>query len=198
MQKYPKKRNGDEYYPANKSTFVTTEYGKELYARDRKGNELYPNRAVNIFARDGMGELYYAKDAKGNEYYPSRQNQSLFLIDPINKNIKLALYKDGTQRYPTDSKGNEYYLQENEQPYLMRKRSGEYYLAKSKNGQELIPWNYLQEFVGKNPCIYSKDAYGNTVYLKESEFSPAAKALIRCICHMSVMCPKIARCHTRL
>lgn len=198
MRKYPKRLNGDEYYPTRNPNFVVDEYGKEHYARDKKGNELYPNRDMNIFARDGSGNFYYARDVKGNEYYPIWQNQSLFLIDPVNKNIRLALYKDGTQRYPKDAKGNEYYLLENKEPLLLRKSNGDYYLAQSKNGHELIPWNYFMKYVKAEPCIYSKDAYGNTVYLKESEFSPAFKALIRIICQISVICPKVTGCHSRI
>lgn len=197
MQKYPKRRNGDEYYPKGEANFVVNRDGKEIYARDRRGNQIYPNREHNIFAQDCAGDYYYAKDARGNEYYPIRDNRSLFIIDHTNKNIRLALMVDGTQRYPKDAKGNEYYLRENKQPLLMRKSSGERYLAKSRNGHALIPWNYIQDYISEEPCVYSRDTDGNTVYVKESAFPPAFKALIRCICHISVICPNVTGCHTR-
>lgn len=196
MRAYPKRRNGDEYYVRGFS-FLVGDYGREVYARDRKGNQLYPKRDTNIFARDASGDYYYAKDAKGNEHYPIRGNQSLFVIDHVNQRIRLALYADGTQRYPSDSKGNEYYFKESRHPFVMRRNSGEKYLAKSKAGRELIPWNHMQEYVSDEPCVYSRDANGNTVYLKESELPRAFKALIRCICHISVICPNVTGCHTR-
>lgn len=193
-QPYPKRRNGDEYYPAG-CKFVVDERGKEVYARDRKGNQLYPKRDTNVFAQDSSGDQYYAQDLKGDEYYPVRGDQSLFVIDAINRNIRLALYADGTQRYPQDSRGNEYYFKEQENPLLMRRNTGERYLARSKSGQELIPWNHLQEFISNEPCIYSTDSNGNTVYLKESSLPGAVKTLMRCICHINVVCPNVTGCH---
>lgn len=197
MRKYPKKRNGDEYYPKTGDNFVVDRDGKEIYARDRTGKELYPNREDNVFARDATGDFYYAKDARGNEYYPVRGNRSLFIVDHTNQNIRLALMADKTQRYPQDGKGNEYYWRENGEPLLMRTSTGERYLAKSRNGHALIPWNYMKDYISNEPCVYSKDSNGNTVYVKESAFPPAFKALIRCICHISVICPKVTGCHTR-
>lgn len=198
MRSYPKRRSGSEYYPARSKTgFVVNESGKEMYAVDRKGCQLYPNRDRQIFARDCSGDFYYAKDAQGNEYYPVRSNQSLFLIDSVNSRIRLALYADGTQRYPQDARGNEYYFKDREHPFLMKKHSGESYLARSKNGHELIPWNHIQDYISNEPCVYSRDSNGNTVYLKESEIPQAFKALIRCLCHISVICPNVTGCHTR-
>ena len=199
MKKYPKRRNGDEYYPRAFISFVRNEYGVECYAIDRKGNQIYPNRERNIFARNASGNYYYAKDVNGNEYYPVRNNKSLYFLDPENQLIRLALKADGTQRYPIDSKGNEYYWKkEGKQPFLLRRNTGEIYLARSKNGHELIPWNYLQEFIGEDPCVFARDANGNTVYIKESTFPTAFRALIRCICHISVICPNVTGCHTNL
>lgn len=197
MRAYPRKRNGDEYYPKQGPPFLTDEYGKQVYARDRKGNQIYPDRDQNVFAMDATGDFYYAKDLHGNEYYPVRKNKSLFITDKENKRILLALYADRTQRYPKDGKGNEYYLRDEKEPFLMRRNSGESYLAKSRNGTVLIPWNFLKEYIGEEPCVYSRDADGNTVYVKESAFPPACKALIRIICHISVICPNITGCHTR-
>lgn len=194
MRSYPR-RWGSEYYPST-GEFVVNNFGKEIYARDKRGNQIYPNRNQNIFARDATGDYYYAKDFLNNEYYPVKNNRSLFITDPINMNIRLALYADGSQRYPTDSRGNEYYLRENGQPILMRRKNGDYYLAKNKNGHMLVPWNYMKEYIGNEPCVYSKDAAGNSIYVKESAVPPALKALVRCICYISIICPRIAGCNT--
>lgn len=196
MQRYPKKRNGDEYYPSNME-WVVNDRGDQVYARNRRRCEIYPNRIQNVFARDASGNYYYAKDIKGDEYYPVRGNQSLFLMAGIN-NLKLARYADGSERYPQDSKGNEYYFREGKKhPLLMRRNTGEFYLARSRKGHELIPWNHLQEYVSNEPCVYSRDSNGNTVYLKESVLPQAFKTLIRCLCHISVICPNVTGCHTR-
>lgn len=189
---------GDEYYPPRSpKPFVVDASGRERYARDAQGNEKYPQRLETPFARDAAGEGYYARDALGNEYYPVRNNRALFLHDPVRGGIRLALMADGTQRYPCDAKRNEYYWQDQGKPMLLRKNTGHVYLARSKNGHELIPWNHLQESVGPEPCVFSKDANGNTVYLRESDFPPPFKALIRCLCHISVICPRVTGCHTR-
>lgn len=193
-ERYPKRR-GREYYPRG-ACFLTDEDGNEVYAVDEAGNQLYPNRDGDVFARDRTGRPYYAKDAAGNEYYPVRKGRSLFLLDARNE-IRTALAADGTQRYPADSKGNEYYWRRDDEPFLLRKGTGEAYLARSKNGNELIPWNRMREYAGDEPCIYAKDSEGNTVYVKESDFPGACKALIRCLCHVSVICPKMTQCHTR-
>lgn len=184
-------------YPSD-ALFAVDENGTEQYARDEQGNQVYPRRNHDIFARDCTGEYYYAKDVAGNEYYPVRDGRSLFLVDAVNSRIRLALMADGTQRYPKDAKGNEYYLKEGDKPFLLRRGTGETYLARSKNGHEMIPWNHLQEFVGDEPCVFSKDGEGNTVYMRESEFPQAFKALIRCICHISGICPNVTGRHTRL
>ena len=198
MQNYPKRRNGDEYYPRGFHAFLRNKNGKEYYARDCKGNQIYPKRDRNVFARDASGNYYYAKTVFGDEYYPIQKNKSLYLIDPENQVIRLALKADGTQRYPTDAKGNEYYWCHQEKgPFLLRQSTGEHYLAQNKNGHKLIPWNHLQDFIGEDPCVFSKDANENTVYIKESTFPPAFRALIRCICHISVICPNVTGCHTR-
>lgn len=192
MKTYPKRRNGDEYYPAN-GAFLVDPSSRELYARDRKGNELYPKSGS--FAKDPEGSFYYARDVHGNELYPVQKRKSILLSKGHH-----ARYADGAQRYPTDSNGNEYYLTcgENNEPYLMRKASGETYLAKNKNGQTLIPWNHLHEFISNDPHVCSKDAAGNNVYVNESAFPPALQALIRCLCHISIICPRMVGCNTRL
>lgn len=95
-ERYPRRRGkGGEYYPKNCEWLVDAD-GKQLYARNGKGGELYPNRASKVFARDASGEYYYAKDEKGDEYYPIRGNQSLFIVDPVSRKVRLALYADGS------------------------------------------------------------------------------------------------------
>lgn len=175
---YQRRWNGDEYYPRDK--FNTDKYGKEVYARDRKNNEFYPKSKKNVFARDNSGMFYYAKDNMGNEFYPVRKNKSIFIQDSLNPNIKLALYADGTQRYPVDSKGNEYYLTENGKPYLMRRNNGEIYFAKNRKDCSLIPWNHIQHLCENEPLIYLRDSAGNLVYVRESSIYLRCQAYLKC------------------
>lgn len=132
MRRYPRRRgNGDEFYP--REGFLEDETGRQVYAHARSGRQLYPKRG-SVFARDRSGNFYYAKDADGHEYYPVRDNRSLYLMDPVNQRIRLALYTDGTQRYPRDAKDNEYYWrEEQDRPFLMRRSTGEQYLADRKS-----------------------------------------------------------------
>ena len=192
---YPRKRNGDEFYP--KDEFIKDRFGRETYARDRKGNQLYPKRSKRVFARDRSGEFYYAKDNMGNEHYPIIKNKSVFIQDSLNANMKLALGADGSQRYPSDSKGNEYYLTENQIPFLMRNQNGEVYFAKNRKGYPMIPWNYLHQVADNEPLVYVRDSAGNLVYVKESLFPSALHLLIRCMCNASLICPRFDECITK-
>lgn len=223
---YPKGGNGDEYYyPSGR--FLTDEGGGEIYARDRGGKQLYPRLersgfrlrsfrrrsgedpepSTRAFACDASGDRYYARDAAGDEYYPLWRDRSLCLTaawvgeggGECVERPRPALRADGTERYPTDSGGDEYYWREvdGKTPRLLRMGTGETYLASNRNGHALIPWNRLQEHVGEEPCVYTRDAGGNTVYVRESAFPPAYQAIVRCVCHLSVICPKLTGCHTR-
>lgn len=192
---YPRKRNGDEYYP--KGEFVKDRFGREAYARDRNGNQIYPKGKKRLFARDDSGEFYYARDNRGNEYYPIVKNQSVLIRDFKNPSVKLAIDIDGNQRYPTDSKGNEYYLTENEIPYLMRNKDGETFFAKNRNGHPMIPWNFLQLVADSQPLVYFRDSAGNLVYVKESVVPPTLQPFIRCMCYITLLCPHHEDCITR-
>ncbi|GIY04387.1 uncharacterized protein CDAR_54211 [Caerostris darwini] len=193
MKYYPKRRNGDEYYPRGCNTFVVDRIGTELYARDRRGNQFYPRRRHNIFAKTRHGFEYYAKDNAGNEKYPVIQKRSLLIIDPQTHIVKLARFADGTQRYPHDMKGNEYYLREKGLPYLLQNSEGKPYLAKSFRGAPFIPWNYFQEY-SLNDHLHTpgKDAAGNTIYVDERNLPPWLQNLVRCMCEIVVICPAVA------
>lgn len=191
MERYPVRRNGNEYYPKGMKGFVKRG-GVETYARDRYGNQLYPRRKEHVFARSRGGKEYYARDKDGNETYPIVNDKSLLIVDPDTFEVKVALTTDGTERYPRDAKGNEYYLRRSEVPYLLKNGRGEEYLAKSRQGNHLIPWNLLQEHMdGDKPHVYLKDTAGNAVYANQTDFSPFAQALCNCICQFILMCPPI-------
>lgn len=175
---YQKDWTGNERYPRDR--FYKDKYGKEFYARDKKNNEFYPRNRKVVFARDSSGMFYYAKDNMGNEFYPVKKNKSILITDSTSPNGKLALYADGSQRYPYDTKGNEYYLTADEKPYLMRKENGEVYFAKNRNGYPMIPWNYIQNICENEPLIHFRDSAGNLVYMKESCIYLRCQAIIKC------------------
>lgn len=188
---YRKNWKGDERYPNGE--FLSNDQGKQIYARDRKGNQYYPKRNKNVFARDGFDECYYAKDKFGNEYYPIKNKKSLLVKDSLNSNVRLALYADGTQRYPIDSKGNEYYLtDENQRPFILKKKDGEVYFAKNRKGYPMIPWNCIENI--NEPLVYTWDSAGNLVYIKESLFPTVLHPLIRFVCNVTVICPRYEGC----
>lgn len=173
-----------------KYSFIENTIGRQEYPKDSKGNEKYPRRKNNLFARDENGNYFYAKDKDGNEYHPTRDKISVFITDPITKEMKLALYANKTQRYPNDGKGNEYYLTKDGKPYLLRNTNGKPYLARSRKGIGLIPWNHISEFIDDKPFLNSTDSVGNSIYLNESETPEIWQFMLRCICRISIICPK--------
>lgn len=178
-----KKKKGREH-----ASFQTLANGREVYARDRRGAEIYPE---TTFAKDERGEPYYARDADGHEYYPLRKKRSL----PI-PGGKPARYRDGTERYPTDDRGNEYYWKRDGVPYLMKDATGRPYLAKTRKGHALIPWNFLQDYVTNEPYRCSVDSDKNFVYVNEVDLSPFCKLVMRCVCNVIVLCPSAFGCVT--
>lgn len=182
MKEYPRRRNGDEYYTKSSNPFVVDADGKERYARDHKGNELYPNRKNNLFARNQHHEEFYARDSLGNETYPSVNGQSILIPG------RLARFANGNQRYPTDAKGNEYYLKDSGVPYLLRQNDGSTYLARSRKGIPMIPWNSLR-VSDDTPYICSKDAAGNCVYVHETDLPENLKMICNCLCQCVSQCP---------
>ncbi|GFU09635.1 hypothetical protein TNCV_2097721 [Trichonephila clavipes] len=104
-----------------KETVVKNPSG-ECYARDKDGNQLYPNSEKPL-ARNKHNEEYYARDFQGNEMYPLQQGK-----------LRLAKTSNGTERYPRDAKGNEYYLQWDGESLSLRKPNREHYLAQNRKG----------------------------------------------------------------
>lgn len=193
MNEYPKRRNGNEYYPKGCKGFVQLMNGGERYALDCRGNELYPKRKENVFARDKWGREYYAKEKNGDEMYPLVNKQSLFIIDPQTMSVKVARNADGKEKYPRDSKDNEYYLRKEQVPFLLKDKQGEPYLAQSRQGHNLIPWNVLQDYMdGEKPYVHTKDAGGNSIYTDQSNLHPLVQILVRCVCQVMVICPPVA------
>lgn len=181
---YPKRRNGSEYYSKATEPFLKGENGRERYARDKNGNELYPRRKHNLFARNEKGQMYYARDRDGNEFYPCLNGQSIVIPG------RIAKFANNTQRYPSDAKGNEYYLQHEGEPYLLRQESGETYLAKTRKGIPMTPWNELHVNDNK-PYVCTRDAAGNCVYVHETDLPPSLKSICNCLCHCVTICPSV-------
>ncbi|GFT02025.1 hypothetical protein TNCV_2711001 [Trichonephila clavipes] len=187
QENYPRRRNGSEYYSKKKKPFIKDRSG-ERYARDKEGNQLYPN-SEKLFARNKQNEEYYARDFQGNEMYPLQQGKSVIIQD-IEGKFRLAKTSNGTERYPRDAKGNEYYLQWDGKPLLLRKPNGEHYLAHNRKGFQLIPWNLLAEYaINNEPYLFTKDVLGNNVYVRQSELPQRLSAICQCVCNILFDCP---------
>lgn len=177
--------------------FVLDANGSQRYKTDGMGNDVYRRRDPP-FACDANNRYFYGCDCAGNQFYPIRNKKSVFIADPHTGTPIFAKYADGTQRYPTDDLNNEYYMTVNNEPYLLRKPNGEVYLAKTRKGSEMIPWNCANNYFTDEPHIYMRDAAGNSVYIKETQIPRVFQSLIRCICQISVICPKFITCTTKL
>ncbi|GBO12058.1 hypothetical protein AVEN_37908-1 [Araneus ventricosus] len=188
---YPRRRNGSEYYSRGRKPFVVDPGGKERYAQDKIGNEIYPKRKLKQFARDKYFQEYYARDSKNNEFYPIKKRYSVVI--QTKDGYKLAKWADGLQRYPTDVKGNEYYLTQNGEPILIYQEDGKPYFAKNKRGISQIPWNALQEYVSEAEShVEAKDALGNQVFLNRNEIpKSSANSVCRCLCEIMTICPSV-------
>lgn len=185
---YPKRRNGDEYYPGGDAKFLKNERGDEVYARDRKGNELYPRtKRLVLIAKDRFGREYYARDKAGNQIYPLWRRRSV----PIRRDDPVAaVTKEGSQRYLVDDRGNEFYWKRGDEPVVLKNESGDEYLARTRNGREMIPWNYLSRVTPEeHPLMSARDVNGNLVYFKRSDVSRGVEGLFRCMCELLLVLP---------
>lgn len=179
-------------------SFISEPGNGERYARDKHGNEIYPNRKQNIFARNKYYKEYYARDAEGNEFYPVMDGRCI-LIHNDEGGTQLAILADGTQRYPKDKRGNEYYLRHEVKPYLLRQQDGQRYLAKNRRGSQLIPWNHLLDYAqDETKYSYCKDSEGNGVYIHKSELPTSMKLACNCICRLAVAHPGAFPCCLRM
>lgn len=70
---YKLDKNGNEMYNKRKMFGYNSEHD-EIYAKDVKGNEIYPGYSL---ARDRFRNFYYAKDLYNNEYYPTRKKRDV-------------------------------------------------------------------------------------------------------------------------
>lgn len=172
-----------------RNKFVVDARGRQLYARDRFGREVYNVRGGgNLFARDEHNAEYYARDAEGNEYYPCVNGQTRMIPD------KLALYHDGTQRYPADHRGNEFYWSKEGKPYVLCKSDGELYFARNRRGFPLIPWNHVK-ILDDTPYWCTRDVGGTLVYVHASELPERWKRMCDCLCRCALqcLCPDLLR-----
>lgn len=171
------------------------EYG-ERYARDKTGQEVYPRRDKNVFAKNRQNVVYYARNNRGDEYYPRSKKGSLVYQDESGR-YKIARSVDGTELYPHDVNLNEYYLCEGGKPFLLHRGDGRTYLAKNRNGMSLVPWNFLPEYAHDNsPFFYCRDNAGNSVYINGSQLSSRLRVVCDCICRMAITFPSLFPCTT--
>lgn len=194
--RYPRRFNGSEYYKKSSSPYAVDENGRQVYAKDRFGNEVYPPPSLllhpdcpsGVFAKDETDEAYYARDADGNEIYPCVAGKVHMIPG------RAARYKNGTQRYPADVRGNEYYPSRDGKPYLLLTSEGRPYLAKSRRGYPLIPWNFLQ-IHDDTPYLCTRDAGGTVVYVHENDLPQSLKMMCDCLCRCAshFLCPALLR-----
>ncbi|GFQ71723.1 uncharacterized protein TNCT_703481 [Trichonephila clavata] len=122
-QRYAKKENGDEYYPAN-GEFACNPSGSPQFARTRNGKVTFPLDAEineSYLKDDGeshviyMGDVLldrYAKTRNGEEIYPIQvTHQSARRYKEVILNEKYAKTALQEAKYPLDEYGNEYTLE---------------------------------------------------------------------------------------
>ncbi|GFW11833.1 uncharacterized protein TNCV_4100441 [Trichonephila clavipes] len=124
-QRYAKRKNGDEYYPANREV-AYHHSGSPQYARTSDGNVLFPLDVElnNSYIKDNTnGDSHviyigddlldrYAKTKNGEEIYPIEiTNQTTRRYKEVILNGKYAKTKLQDEKYPLDEYGNEYTLE---------------------------------------------------------------------------------------
>lgn len=190
MSNYPKRSNGDEYYPRRLKRYLKDENGHEYYARDRLGNELYPTggKLLGQFVWRN-GRKRYARDKDGNEIYFVRKRKSVVISDkdrPVP-----AKTSSGCEKYPTDGRGNQYYLVQNGTPVMMKDELGNAYFAKSRSDRLLIPWNH--EPPTDRQWRIRRDANANRVYsIAPDGEDSCSSGVLKCLCELVWMLPIIA------
>lgn len=130
MSKYLK-RNGDEYY-----SIVD---GKETYAFNSKGHQIYAKKGKREFyAKDEHSKPYYAQDNQQNQYYARTG-----AIEIGGKKI-YAKDSKNAEIYPKYADGREYALEDN----------GRTYYAKDENSIETYPKDMFgEEYIVENKQI---------------------------------------------
>lgn len=172
--------------------FKKDQHGCDKYERDRHGNERYPSKGFP-FARDSDGNLFYARKVNGDEIYPKRNKMSL-TIKETDQTDKPARCVSGKEIYPTDKFGNEYYFIKEGIPYLLKDEEGRNYFARTKDGDVLIPWNWMHEHQNVIQSLYpGLDSIGNVIY-SNKRLSPYIINSCPIICYLVFTIPSIFKC----
>lgn len=174
---YPK-RKGNEYYIKTKDHKVifTIRDNEPIYAKDKHGNEIYPEEnGVQVFIKTSKGPIY-AKNALKQEIYPKdkQKNDKPILTQ---SGVQYAKDKDGNELYPKLADGNEIlydrfaYTATGVMKYPLYKDKRPQYEKDSLTKDEIYHIN-----PNTGTLVIGKDKDGNEVYAKKAngdEFYPA-------------------------
>ncbi|GFQ84604.1 hypothetical protein TNCT_738571 [Trichonephila clavata] len=117
-QRYAKKENGDEYYPAN-GEFACDPSGSPQYARTSDGEVIFPLDAEgneSYLKDDGESPVIYMGDVLLDRYAKTKDGEEIYPIQVINPtrfkevilNEKYAKTALKEAKYPLDEYGNDY------------------------------------------------------------------------------------------
>ena len=177
-------------YVNGQAVFKMNDFGDQMYAVDKDGNEIYPEKG-NPFARDRFGVEHYAKTVDGDETYPRRKKKCVTIRGCKDGNPVVARYASGKQKYPEDEKGNQYYLvDKNGAVFPLRDENGKIYFANTRDRLEIIPIKYFNVAAKKNPeGIYrlGLDSAKNVVYVPLER--RRRSIFLSCICMLLMNVP---------
>ena len=164
---YKKDKFGNEFYNKHKR-FKLNSQNDEFYAKNSKGNEIYPGCRV---ARDKLGQLYYAKLKDGSEYYPSDNSGDVMFRQKDGK-VLIARLNSACQRYPRNKYDVEYYPINNlGKPFYLRNDTGSRYYPTLKN-------NIPLSIEDVNNHVYRKiDSFGNEIYTTDPKLGRKFKTI---------------------
>ena len=164
---YKKDRFGNEFYNKHQK-FKLSNRKDEVYAKDSKGNEIYPGCKV---ARNSWGQLFYAKLNNGSEYYPSDKYGNVMFMQNDGK-VLIARLNSTCQRYPRNKNGIEYYpINYLGKPFYLRNSSGSRYYPTLRNNIPLA----IEDV---NNYVYKKiDTFGNEIYTTDPKLGRKFKTI---------------------
>lgn len=162
-EKYPKMKNGSEYYLYDVHKvpiFAKNNDGDEIYAKDNYSNEMYPKKPP-FFAKNRFQNVYYAKDSGQDEIYPTYKGLNIYTFTREGT-VLIAHFKSGRERYPSNGKGNYYPVDIRGKPFYLKNENDIKYPAKTKKNQFI----YLEPpILDKKHVKKTTDALKNTVYM---------------------------------
>lgn len=162
-EKYPKKKNGSEYYLYDVHKipiFAKNSNNDEIYAKDIYLNEIYP-KTPPFFAKNKYQNEYYAKDSDQNEIYPTYRGLNVYTFTREG-DVLIAHCKSGRERYPSNCNGNYYPVDIQGRPFYLKDENGKKYPAKTSKNQYI----YLEPpILDKKHVKTKKDALNNVVYM---------------------------------